>query len=114
MHDIYGNTLEWVSDYYSTCYYAQSPEHNPQGPDGGTERVVRSGSWHSAWRKPSPRRLPWDKHWIQSRLHRLTKIIKKGGRICRLFHHDWSDATSITKRYLTSLFSIRCQAVLIS
>ncbi|QQE44646.1 hypothetical protein I6H95_04870 [Hafnia alvei] len=106
--------MEWVSDYYSTCYYAQSPEHNPQGPDGGTERVVRSGSWHSAWRKPSPRRLPWDKHWIQSRLHRLTKIIKKGGRIYRLFHHDWSDATSITKRYLTSLFSIRCQAVLIS
>ncbi|MEG1109362.1 MAG: hypothetical protein RSC83_16590, partial [Hafnia sp.] len=25
-----------------------------------------------------------------------------------LFHHDWSDATSITNRYLTSLFSIRC------
>ncbi|EJC8194621.1 formylglycine-generating enzyme family protein [Cronobacter sakazakii] len=61
LYDIYGNAWEWVSDYYSTGYYAQSPEHNPQGPDDGTERVVRGGSWHStangwhsAWRKPYP------------------------------------------------------------
>ena len=61
LYDIYGNAWEWVSDYYSTGYYAQSPEHNPQGPGDGTERVVRGGSWHStangwhsAWRKPYP------------------------------------------------------------
>lgn len=61
LYDIYGNAWEWVSDFYSNSYYAQSPEYDPQGPDSGTERVVRGGSWHStadgwhsAWRKPYP------------------------------------------------------------
>ncbi|WP_024912742.1 formylglycine-generating enzyme family protein [Chania multitudinisentens] len=61
VNDIYGNTWEWVNDYYSTDYYAQSPPVDPQGPSQGSQRVVRGGSWHStadgwhsAWRKPYP------------------------------------------------------------
>ncbi|MCL6349974.1 formylglycine-generating enzyme family protein [Pectobacterium polaris] len=59
VYDIYGNAWEWVSDYYSNDYYSQSPVIDPQGPDHGSSRVVRGGSWHStadgwhsAWRKP--------------------------------------------------------------
>ena len=32
---------EWVNDWYSPEYYQSSPEHNPQGPDSGTEKVLR-------------------------------------------------------------------------
>ncbi|MFH0273680.1 formylglycine-generating enzyme family protein [Vibrio jasicida] len=32
---------EWVNDWYSPTYYQNSPEHNPQGPDSGTEKVLR-------------------------------------------------------------------------
>ncbi|WP_104035259.1 formylglycine-generating enzyme family protein [Vibrio jasicida] len=32
---------EWVNDWYSPTYYQTSPEHNPQGPDSGTEKVLR-------------------------------------------------------------------------
>ena len=34
--------LEWMTDWYNEDYYANSPEHNPQGPKTGTEKVVRS------------------------------------------------------------------------
>ena len=43
--DMAGNAWEWVSDWYSPDYYAQSPQTNPLGPDLGTMRVVRGGSF---------------------------------------------------------------------
>ncbi len=44
--DMAGNAAEWVQDWYSPDYYSQSPNAtDPQGPVGGTERVVRGGSW---------------------------------------------------------------------
>ncbi|HIF9479310.1 TPA: formylglycine-generating enzyme family protein, partial [Photobacterium damselae] len=32
---------EWINGWYSKDYYKVSPELNPQGPETGTEKVVR-------------------------------------------------------------------------
>jgi formylglycine-generating enzyme required for sulfatase activity len=38
-----GNVWEWVSDWYSTEYFLNSPQENPQGPDSGDFRVRKGG-----------------------------------------------------------------------
>ncbi len=47
LHDMQGNVVEWVSDYYAADYYASSPSANPRGPESGRFRVIRGGGWHS-------------------------------------------------------------------
>lgn len=47
LHDIAGNAWEWTADRYAGDYYAHSPKTDPPGPEKGTSRVIRSGSWHS-------------------------------------------------------------------
>jgi len=47
LHDLQGNVVEWVRDYYDPDYYASSPAKNPQGPETGKFRVIRGGGWHS-------------------------------------------------------------------
>ncbi len=42
-----GNVWEWCEDWYGAAYYLQSPESNPLGPQYGTTRVQRGGSWKS-------------------------------------------------------------------
>jgi hypothetical protein len=47
-HDIFdlcGNVWEWVGDWYQEDYYAEAPYKNPFGPDMGTAKVIRGGSW---------------------------------------------------------------------
>lgn len=39
------NVHEWCSDWYSENYYAISPDLNPQGPEEGTRKASRGGSW---------------------------------------------------------------------
>ncbi|MBM4443662.1 MAG: SUMF1/EgtB/PvdO family nonheme iron enzyme, partial [Candidatus Rokubacteria bacterium] len=46
-HDMAGNVWEWVADWFDAAYYQRSPERNPKGPDSGTSRVLRGGSWLS-------------------------------------------------------------------
>ena len=47
--DMAGNVRERVNDWYYSSYYQFSPESNPTGPDNGSFRVYRGGSWNYSW-----------------------------------------------------------------
>jgi formylglycine-generating enzyme required for sulfatase activity len=46
--DLAGNVWEWVYDWYQLDYYQFSPTNNPLGPESGTYKVLRGGSFRSA------------------------------------------------------------------
>lgn len=48
LYDMSGNVWEWCSDYFDN--YLEEEQKNPQGPDKGTYRVFRGGSWFGAER----------------------------------------------------------------
>jgi formylglycine-generating enzyme required for sulfatase activity len=45
LYDMHGNAWQRCADRYGAEYYATSPEDDPTGPDSGTGRVLRGGSW---------------------------------------------------------------------
>ncbi|MGO1744641.1 MAG: formylglycine-generating enzyme family protein [Psychrobacter sp.] len=42
LYDMTNQNYEWMIDWYDAKYYGNSPEHNPQGPSTGKEKVLRS------------------------------------------------------------------------
>ncbi|MGP6176409.1 formylglycine-generating enzyme family protein [Microbacterium sp. A196] len=40
-----GNVWEWCSDWFDPNYYEYSPAQSPTGPETGTSRVLRGGSY---------------------------------------------------------------------
>jgi formylglycine-generating enzyme required for sulfatase activity len=45
LYDMSGNVYEWCGDAYDDEYYAHSPVQDPRGPDSGSVRILRGGSW---------------------------------------------------------------------
>jgi formylglycine-generating enzyme required for sulfatase activity len=43
LHDMHGNVWEWVEDWFGD--YSKERQHNPSGPEQGSSRVIRGGSW---------------------------------------------------------------------
>jgi sulfatase modifying factor 1 len=45
LYDMAGNAFDWCYDWYDFFYYAESPLENPTGPETGTDKILRGGSW---------------------------------------------------------------------
>lgn len=47
LYDMDGNVWEWTEDSYGQDFYANSPAKNPVAAMPGSNKSIRSGSWHS-------------------------------------------------------------------
>ena len=47
LYNMLGNVLEWCSDWYGSEITSKA-SRDPQGPDSGTTRVLRGGSWNES------------------------------------------------------------------
>ena len=43
--NVAGNVWEWCADWFSPTYYTHSAAEDPKGPETGTSRVLRGGSY---------------------------------------------------------------------
>ena len=45
LYSVAGNTWEWCSDFFSADFHRTATRTDPQGPDTGSARVIRGGSF---------------------------------------------------------------------
>jgi len=52
LYDMVASVWQWCNDWYDPDYYARSPSRNPKGPESGSLKVLRGGSWFhkESWR----------------------------------------------------------------
>ena len=52
IYDVVASVWQWCDDWYDPEYYSKSPYRNPQGPEAGSQKVLRGGSWFhkDSWR----------------------------------------------------------------
>ncbi|HIF9111079.1 TPA: formylglycine-generating enzyme family protein, partial [Photobacterium damselae] len=67
LYDMAGNSREWMNDWYSKDYYKVSPELNPQGPETGTEKVVRGWGGSMPLTTSRSHEKPTDSRYISQR-----------------------------------------------
>ena len=48
IYDMSGNVFEWCQDWCDFYTFSADPQIDPQGPQNGTNRVIRGGSWASS------------------------------------------------------------------
>ena len=66
LHDVHGNVYEWCWDYFGNSYPTGTAT-DYVGPDAGTYRVLRGGSWQNyAWHSRSTKRTGYTMSTISS------------------------------------------------
>jgi formylglycine-generating enzyme required for sulfatase activity len=77
LYDMSGNVWEWCLDVYHENAYTSHLEKSPLCTEGGSDRVIRGGSWHlDAWSVRCARRLGFPPDYYGPGLgFRLVKVI---------------------------------------